>query len=398
MYGMAAALLAGCSSTDDDVLSPEASSEDINAAVDVSKLMSDVPIEFGTFGGDAYNMTRGSFDETIDRTIEDVRVFCLARKTIKTGVTEKRPITWSGQSPTPEYNILGVWQNNVKARIEPTDNLNRGQLTWDDPTEPHFYPSKAWYSYAFVAYHPSADTIEYNSSNIKLTFKFDGDEDVLIAKANDPTDKNELAYSSFYFKEVAKPDKPFFAFKHLAAKLVFTFQLKKDESNINESNINLYVDSVAIKGFPNEAYTRIYRNDATGEVTVAPVLYISYPSSRQGDYWLREQDDSSIRILASKYRITKDEPVVVGDGIMIPPVPAGSSYSTPKLWVWLKDDSGNIYTSGQAITVPCPDDGWIGGKQYNINVKLNSLVNMSAEARVTGWSEISEPEEIEAVE
>ena len=383
------ALLAACSADDDSMSERTLTLPNDEVEVDMAALTSDIPIEFGVVDADAY-VTRGSIDETNMTDIPDIRVFCLAKKQILTGITENRSITWSKKSDIALYNVLGVWQDNVRAHVEAT-TAGHGKIVWDDPNEMHFYPSKDWFSYGFVAFHPSADSIQYASSSLIAFFTVDGNDDVFCAKANNPSVENDLSYSSFYFQDVPGAEQPYFEFKHLMAKLVFKFKLK------DEPTTNMHVDSVVIENYPNVAkLTFARRPSGATDISTAGSMSIHQPSSLKGNYWLREKDDSSIRgkldpITGTdyKYKLTTSE-VVVGDGILVPPVPSGSSYSDPKLRIFLKDDYGNVYSTAEPMTITCPSGGWKAAKQYNINVTLKSPVLIMSEARVDGWTTVDE--------
>jgi hypothetical protein len=392
LYFALAALIAGCSSEDESLLS-NSPLEKESSEVNLAELTSDVPIEFGVVGGSAY-VTRGSIDETNTQDIPDVRVFCLARRPIMTGLAENRSITWSKQSTIDLYNILGVWQDNVRAHVKAT-GAGTGKIVWDDPNEMHYYPSKDWYSYGFVAFHPSADSIQYASSNLIAFFTVDGNDDVFYAKANNPSADIESAYSSFFYKDYPGAEQPYFDFKHMMAKLVFKFKLK------DEPTTYIYVDSVVIENYPNVAKLTIARRPSNAtDINAASGLNIHQPSSLKGNYWLREKDDTSISGKIDpisgtdyKYKLTTSE-ITVGDGILLPPVPSGASYSDPKLRVYLKDDAGNVYTTAEAMTITCPSGGWKGAKQYNINVTLKSPVLIMSEARFDGWTSVDEDIEV----
>jgi hypothetical protein len=311
-----------------------------------------------------------------------------------TGLAENRSITWSKQSTIDLYNILGVWQDNVRAHVKAT-GAGTGKIVWDDPNEMHYYPSKDWYSYGFVAFHPSADSIQYASSNLIAFFTVDGNDDVFYAKANNPSADIESAYSSFFYKDYPGAEQPYFDFKHLMAKLVFKFKLKDEPTTL------IHVDSVAIENYPNAmSLTIARRTSAATDIIEAGGGNVYKPSSLKGNYWLREKDDSSISGKIDpttgtdyKYNLTTSE-ITVGDGILVPPVPSGGSYSNPKLRVYLKDDAGNVYTTAEPMVVTCPSGGWKAAKQYNINVTLKSPVLIMSEARIDGWTSVDEDIEV----
>jgi hypothetical protein len=378
-------MLAACSNDEENV----APKDDYSLEVDLASLQSNVPITFGTVYGDAY-VTRGAI-VSFENTVPDMGVFCIASHTILTGTTENRGINWSGATSVPLYNLLGVWQKNVKAHIVNAIG-ETGKLVWDDPSETHFYPNKDWYGYDFVSYHPWTDSICYYPSYIEAFITVDGNDDVFIGLGQRTGVDHEYAFSRFYFQDIPGSAVPTFNYEQMVAKLNFNFKLKQSTDKV------IYVDSLVIEDYPNVMRLRIsqivnsqflYQPDRTGLATTST-----------GNLWMRNADDTSISgntyqnpetgELDYRYRLSTT-PVTVGGGLLIPPVSGTHSKRNLQLKVFIKDDSGNVYTTNEAVTVTAPSGGWQKAKEYNINVSLSAPTLIESYARITGWdSDVTE--------
>ena len=378
-------LLFGACSNEEESLSFKG---DDDLEVDLASLQSDVPITFGTVEGDAY-ATRGAI-VSFENEVPNMGVFCIASHTILTGATENRGINWSGATSVPLYNLLGVWQKNVKAHIVNAIGVT-GKLVWDDMTEPHFYPNKDWYGYDFVSYHPRTDSIQYFASYIEAFIPVDGNDDVFIGHGERTGVDHEYAFSKFYFQDIPGSDVPTFNYEQMVAKLNFHFKLKQATDKV------IYVDSLVIEDYPNVMRLRIaqivsgsfvYQPDRAGLTTTTT-----------GPLWMRNDDDTSISgntyqnpstgELDYRYRLSTT-PVTVGGGLLIPPVSGTHSKRNLQLRVFLKDDSGNVYTTNEAVTVTAPAAGWQKAKEYNINVSLSAPILIESYARIDGWTEAVE--------
>ena len=373
------ALMFGACSNDEEKLALQ----DDNLEVDLASLQSDVPITFGTVNGEAY-VSRGAI-VSFESTVPDMGVFCIASHTILTGAAESRGINWSGATSVPLYNLLGVWQKNVKAHIVNAIGVT-GKLEWDDPSETHFYPNKDWYGYDFVSYHPWTDSISYNNSFIEAYITVDGNDDVFIGLGQRTGVDHEYAFSRFYFQDIPGSAVPTFNYEQMVAKLNFNFKLKQSTDKV------IYVDSLVIEDYPNVMRLRISQI-VSGEFLYQPDR-AGLATTSTGSLWMRNADDTSISgntyqnpetgELDYRYRLSTT-PVTVGGGLLIPPVSGTHSKRDLQLRVYLKDDSGNMYTTNEVVKVTAPSGGWQKAKEYNINVSLTAPVLIESCARIDGW-------------
>ena len=387
LWMIAATLLVGCAA--DDELAGSLNDE---GEVTVKALRGDVPIEFGQVDAEAY-VTRGAITEANFGDTGDLGVFCVAKKAVLTGASEGRTFTLTKQSANATINLLSIWQDNVKAKINQTSS-GHGNLQWKDTDDTHFYPNKEWFAYDFFAYHPYTDSVVYASSYIMPTIEVDGDDDVFYATAAAPTTGTykDLAYCSSYFKETANAGEtaqlPYFSFQHVMAKLNFTVRLK----DTNSSATLLYVDSIAIENFPNVVWVRYLKSGVTAS------SFVPYDPYSSGNFWLREADGSSISGKMDgvdyAYRLSTTK-TTVGDCILIPPVVKSHSRSNPKLRIYLKDDAGSVYTTNDPIAITAPAAGWESAKQYNINISLSSPVKIQSNARIVSWDSSVEEIDVE---
>lgn len=386
-------------------------------------LMGDIPIEFANVGGSAsVELTRGSANIGEVFQSGTMGIYCFAAK--KINEVDAEDIKWSGNS-TALGKILGLWLNNVKAHMSPIGN-NEGIFVWENPEEKHYYPRKDWYAYKFVAYHPWTKYIALSASGIAAYVKIDGNDDVFAAIAEDPrvsvnATTDEKAYSHQYFDAIGIGNieaghKPYYNFKHLTSRLKFKVKLS------SECERELHVDSICFSSFPNIIRVELakvvngnivdnwYDTDFItyyGEWMPANLKNDLPKTTYQGeqvcvvngDFWLREADDSSIGEKNAngeyKYVLNTADYKDVGDCIMIPPVNKDHSKSTIGLKVYLADKYGNKYTTLNPINVPAPEKdpndpndvgGWKAGMSYTIRVSMGGNIFFMDQTRgqITG--------------
>ena len=173
------------------------------------EMVSNVPISFAPIDltdiqwaiGDVAETRGGTVDET-DFTVDNIGIFCLARKKQADG--PMNPL-WDGSNKT--YKAYHIWENNVKASVIGTGN-GKGAIQWGKEFQLHFYPSQAWYTYGFVAYHPWTDHLIFAKKAITAYFKLDGNDDVIHALASEPDktfgidEVDGLVFSKQYYDEI----------------------------------------------------------------------------------------------------------------------------------------------------------------------------------------------------
>lgn len=389
IYLFTAVAIVACSSNDD--MRNEASTDE--RQVTKQQLVSETPITFAPveIADVQWEMdeaqegaTRGGSVDADDFTVDSVGIFCLSRTKMSTG---PKAVSWGFPAAyTDEQNLHNVWSNNEMAHIESV-GANKGRIVWEKTNYLNYYPTKAWYTYGFVAYHPWTEYVDYSKSYVHAYIPVDGNDDVLYAMAKptalyDDADVNNLAYSKQYYdaiKDKGLSDQgayPMFQFRHIMSRLDFYFNFNETPSE------NIHVDKVEFDGFINIVRLILAKQSGGDMVEDLSKVYVtSAPSAKfpeltsfMGHFELRENGEtpiSGIKVDGEyKYNLTT-VPQKVGDCILIPPV-AKLPSANIKLYVTLCDDNGNKWKNASAITIPYPSPRWEIGKRYDVKITLNA--------------------------
>lgn len=361
---------------------------------DTEKLLSAVPIEFAPvsmtdFFMEAETVTRGGSVDASNFSVDSVGIFCLSRTKLQDAPKE---VSWSKAYNIEQHNLHNVWSDNEMAHVV-SMGVNKGKIIWENTNHLNYYPTNAWYTYGFVAYHPWTQYIDYSKSYVHAYIPVDGNDDVLYAMAKpeaiyEDADVNELAYSKQYYdaiKAKGLPDQgayPLFQFRRIMSRLDFSFCFN------STPNRNYHVDRVEFDDFIN-IVRLILAKQSNGDmiedlskvyVTNAPTSKFPELTTIMGHFELREKGEETISNQKNddgsfKYNLTT-EMKKVGDCILIPPV-SGLPSAKIKLYVTLCDDNGNKYRNTSAINVSAPS-GWSMGSRYDIRIKFNNSPNSSA--------------------
>ena len=379
--------------------------------------MSDVPIEFAPvemadmqWGVEAVETRGGSVDD-LDFTVDNVGIFCLAKKKLADG--PMNPV-WNGANKT--YKAYHVWEDNVQVSIKAMEG-NKGIISWDkdEPFRLHYYPSQAWYTYGFMAYYPWTNCLVRENKSIKAFFKVDGNDDVLYAMTTGPENTfgidavDTLAFSKQYYDEIRtrglsfEGTYPKLEFRRLMSRLDFYFCLNSAPSE------NIHVDKVEFNNFPSVMEVPLASvNNTTGvmsnnisatpyvlnqsnlnkiKINSTDLLVDAYPEMSPcfDHFELCEKGEtpiSGIKVGSDyKYNLTT-EIKKVGDCILIPPVAKSHSKANISLVITLCDDNGNKWKNKTAILLTCPETGWMMGKRYDVHITLNAPSVAAAPRRV----------------
>ena len=380
------------------------------------QMESDVPIEFAPIDlsglcweTEEVSTTRGGSVDASDFTMDDLGIFCLARKKQADG--PMNPL-WDGSNKT--YKAYHIWENNVKASVIGTGN-GKGAIQWGKEFQLHFYPSQAWYTYGFVAYHPWTDHLIIAKKAISAYFKLDGNDDVIHALASEPDktfgidEVDGLVFSKQYYDEIRtrgldpEGTYPVLRFRRLTSRLDFYFCLDGTPTQ------NIHVDKVEFSDFPSVmTFSLVGMNNTTGVMTAtipakpyvlnkAALEALNYDANTTllekfpdlapcfDHFELREKGEtpiSGIKVGSDyKYNLTTDMKKV-GDCILIPPVANDHSKRNIQLFVTLCDDNGNKWKNKSAININCPSTGWLMGKRYDVRITLNAPSVAAAPRRV----------------
>ena len=388
----------------------------------MEQMVSDVPIIFAPvemaeiqWGVEAVETRGGSISATDFTTPDKVGVFCLAKRKIS---DDAKNIAWNRPYTSETTNKLLLWSFNEEATINGIGD-NKGQITWSEQQQMHYYPSTGWYAYGFAAYHPLVDRKfivsdgTTKSAFLKAYIKVDGNDDVIHAVAAEPEHQfgddeiNRLAFSRSYYDKIRTDGQgwestfPKFEFQHLMSRLDFYFCLNGTPLE------NIHVDKVEFDNFWCIMEVPLVSLDKTTDVMSNPITSASTPyvlndndnqlgkitlddgtllkdqdgyASCFGHFELYEKGETLISGQKNndgsyKYNLTR-EMQKVGDCILIPPVQSGTSKKDLQLYVTLCDDNGHKYRNSKAIKVPRPDPRWEIGKRYDVRITLNSPVGI----------------------
>lgn len=399
---LATVFLTACSENDDvrKQTSPEVKE------LTREEMVSDVPINFAPVDladiqWEVGNVaeTRGGTVDAADFTMDNVGIFCLAKKKMPDG--PMNPV-WNGANKT--YQKKHVWEDNAQVSIIGNGD-GKGTIQWGKEFQLHYYPTEGWYTYGFVAYHPWTDCLKYDMRAITAYFKLDGNDDVIHAITGMPDksfgveEVDGLAFSKQYYDEIRtrqwdfEGTYPVMRFQRLTSRLDFYFCLDVAPTQ------NIHVDKVEFSAFPSVMSVQLASLDKNTGVMSANIGTKPYVQNQAklntlkindtdllldvfpemspcfDHFELREEGEtflSGVKVGSDyKYNLTTDLQKV-GDCILIPPVAYDHSKSNIQLFVTLCDDNGHKYKNVSAIEIKCPSTGWLMGKRYDVRITLNA--------------------------
>lgn len=376
----------------------------------VETSLSNVPIQFAPismrdFFVEAETVTRGGSVDSEDIIVDSVGIFCLAKKELDEAPKE---ITWTRPYSNDLYNEHLVWTDNEMAAIKMSDDSNMGKIVWSEQYDMHYYPSNAWYTYGFAAYHPWTEYIAFSKSTLTAYIKVDGNDDVICAIADSPdvvfgdqnADVDELSFSKKYYNLIYKRGLgmegtyPRFEFKHIMSRLDFNFRFDEVTSK------NLHVDKVEFDNFYCIMKLELAKLNGTTGTIYNPITTSTLPyvinddklkdvkiggvklmdldpkfASAFGHFELREKGETPISGIREgseyKYNLTT-EFKKIGDCVLIPPVQSNTSKRNIRLYVTLCDDNGQKYRNNNAIILEMPSPRWDIGTRYDVFITLNA--------------------------
>ncbi len=416
LVGVAVATLVGCSSNDDlqTIIPP------VEETVTTEQLCSKIPFNFG--GTDfepaaGEGTTRGTTTVKYD-TIQNLGLFCLAKRPINDGITQGMKPSWSGKS-SAWINQLSIWKKNVSVSLRHRQGDSGSKVIWDSTMNGDYfpyYPDKDWFAYGFVLYYPRTENILYTQTTVRAYIKLDGTKRVSYSMAKAPKTVignyiDTLGFSKSYY-EAIDPDPgmeewiyPFFNFQALTSGIRFSFYSKE------LPNTNFHIDKVEFDGFPCimslDLATMLRYADKTGydmksSIRSNPFILndsifnsldlSQFPemTSAFGYYELHEDDGSSIsgKLNADgsyKYTLNTDT-ITVGGTIYIPPVYRTHTRANPKVYITIADDAGNKYKCQSPVVLNAPKKGWKKGTVYTYKLWLNNPSEVAKDASLADWS------------
>ena len=427
LLAMVLAFLTGCANSE-DVL--DSMSNDEQVLTD-EQLMSTVPIRFApstiTATIEEMPVTRTSAGN--NDVINDLGMFCLAKRAIGDGITENQKPSWSGKA-SALVNKMSLWKNNISVGLKITGE-DKGDIIWDQTMNPDYfpyYPDKDWFAYGFVAYYPRTENIVREYSRIWAYIKLDGSKPVFYSMAKEPlididAQTNSLGFSKSYYEKITQEREglekyiyPYFEFEYLTSALNFIFASRETPQT------NLHVEKVEFDEFPcimqlGMAYLQRLSDKSAYNMksTISKKPFVlnqdslnklkqKYPTELEsltrafGHFELYDEDGTSISGKKNtdgsyKYIVTTEQKKV-GGSLYIPPVYSGHSREELNIYITLADDYGNKYKSVTPVKVSSKT-GWKKGTSYDIPIRLNNPSEVAKDATLAEW-EAADPIEVNA--
>ena len=356
-----AAMLAGCSSTNEDYM----------ASGEVGMIPmgnSDVEIILNC---NTTATSRSSIESNPDGTFtaQGLGVFCLAMDKIEENVYSVNDIDWTSNDG------YSVWMPNVAANVEGANGL-----VWADNDAHYYYPNGNQHKYKFYAYYPrslrSSDVRFVESEGMQqvvVRIPVSGKTDILYGR-DDALRSDETAYCAKYFHESGNSDNvPVLKMKHALIRLTFTITpgeeadaLDMGVSSVKLLDVPYYIDMVVATRTESVEGWEEMANNEDGKYTL---------SANTRDITLLDENDQA---LADDYWVEEGVEKTVGQGFLVP-----IKDEDYRIILTLKDRNGETYTLTPSIE---RNEGieYKAGKSYNVALTIHGN---GAGAKVTSVCE-----------
>lgn len=305
-----------------------------------------------------------------------------------------------GWKDTQNPNNPTVLWENVKGTIA---SGTQGAITDFDLSKENggkqdgYYPNQGTLNYNFYGYYLSdtpdewtKPTIDETGKIVTTTFTIDGTDDVLWGKAEATTlngigDDSGTTYDGYnakYFRKGADAATPVISFKHLLTQLQFhvyksaTFEsqtLFLRSIKVTEVNTNLTLTIADVSDANGEGKLGIVTGGGTTSITVPNITGNGIDINAAGVY----EPDAEITATDRAVMLYTD----------------GETTKTFKIEVELAGGTDdNSATSTNTLTISAPNNEAYGiGKQYNVILKINSLMSIELEGVLEKWTPVDTP-------
>lgn len=423
-------VLSSC--TSDDILAQDDFESEVMDSTNVVVKSSDYEIRLSNNGGsNSMRAILESDENNLFSTVDlegNMGIFCLSYKTMSSSAPT---LNWNhSNTNTKKYN---AWLSNVEANARIEDVEIEGEPTkitrirWSnngaiDEAKKYYYPMGGWYQYALYGYYPRVDDnqITWTSNSAVTRMTIDGTQDVIWGKT-EITDAQEgdYAYSAryFYTKDgLHAGEIPNLEMKHVLTRLRFkviagaryseTETVEQqgikilDVSVVDvEENINLTIaqrGAGATEGAvvpTGSSKTDFYLHNANGDVSCK---YESPTGESRTSHLVSGLDDNRYSILDSH---NEENPLYLGavldeeganptgDGILLPPKGAYTTAGTYSIRVTMTDKTGEIFEHVEPIALEKPEEGFLAGKAYWVQIKVNARKEITLQATLAPWEE-----------
>lgn len=330
-------------------------------------------------------------DDQQNFTLTNMGLFCLAIAKNNINPNEAN-IDYTQGSAGYKYS---VWVDNAEVQTEKDAVNNKTILTWADGKK-HYYPTGNWHKYAFYGYYPKQDAanIIYDKKSVSVMFEdLDGTTDIIYGKAEDLN--TPYAYSAYYFRQEGNEDKvPTVAFAHKLMRLTFAI---KPGGKDKEAAKTMGVTKVEVVKVPTKGTLTLADKDAP-----ANAGYINFDWNTTADLALKAKTDATSteqkglepdftaydETNATKACWVKDDPVDIGQGIMIP-VPDYENNPDYKyqLKITLINKDGQVFEPEYPMDLNTNGNEFAAGTSYKVTMTINGPKEIQLNATLEKWKE-----------
>lgn len=330
-------------------------------------------------------------DDQQNFTLTNMGLFCLAIAKNNINPNEAN-IDYTQGSAGYKYS---VWVDNAEVQTEKDAGNNKTILTWADGKK-HYYPTGNWHKYAFYGYYPKQDAanIIYDKKSVSVMFEdLDGTTDIIYGKAEDLN--TPYAYSAYYFRQEGNEDKvPTVAFAHKLMRLTFAI---KPGGKYKEAAKTMGVTKVEVVKVPTKGTLVLADKDVP-----ANAGYINFDWTTTADLALKAKTDATSteqkglepdftaydETNATKACWVKDDPVDIGQGIMIP-VPDYENNPDYKyqLKITLINKDGQVFEPEYPMDLNTNGNEFAAGTSYKVTMTINGPKEIQLNATLEKWKE-----------
>lgn len=383
-----ASLLASCSSESE--LADNGASDALTSTQWSHQIAnSNVEIKFGS----KIKGTRAivESDDQQNFTLTNMGLFCLAIAKNNLNPNEAN-IDYTQGSAGYNYS---VWVDNAEVKTEKDVGNNKTILTWADGKK-HYYPTGNWHKYAFYGYYPKQDAanIIYDKKSVSVMFEgLDGTTDIIYGKAEDLN--TPYAYSAYYFRQEGNEGKvPTVAFAHKLMRLTFAIQ---PGGKNKEAAKTMGVTKVEVVKVPTKGTLVLADKDVP-----ANAGSINFDWNNTADLALKAKTDATStkqkglepdftaydETNGTKACWVKDDPVDIGQGIMIP-VPDYENNPDYKyqLKITLINKDGQTFEPEYPMDLNTNGNEFAAGTSYKVTMTINGPKEIQLNATLEKWKE-----------
>lgn len=333
-------------------------------------------------------------DDHQNFTLTNMGLFCLAIAKNNINPNEAN-IDYTQDSDGYNYS---VWVDNAEVKTEKDDGNNKTILTWADGKK-HYYPTGNWHKYAFYGYYPKQDAanIIYDKKSVSVMFEdLDGTTDIIYGKAEDLN--TPYAYSAYYFRQEGNEDKvPTVAFAHKLMRLTFAI---KPGGKDKEAAKTMGVTKVEVVKVPTKGTLTLADKDAPANAgninfdwdTPADLADLALKAKTEAtsteQKGLEPDFTAYDETNAHKACWVKDDPVDIGQGIMIP-VPDYENNPDYKyqLKITLINKDGQTFEPEYPMDLNTNGNEFAAGTSYKVTMTINGPKEIQLNATLEKWQE-----------